>query len=125
MGRRITRRRAHIFKKRTTTLTSRRHMARLARKLQNSACCRTSSKVGWPSLLIEAGIYSKMEEHVLFLTILFQNLTDTKNAALPHELTCLIEVPPPSPWAFVAECAEAVVQEMDAGEAGSGKKRKW
>merc|ERR1712176_546414 len=53
-------------------------------------------------------------EQILFLTILFQNLTDARNAALPHELTSLIETPPPSPWAFIAECSENVFTEVEA-----------
>merc|ERR1712087_381223 len=68
--------------------------------------------------ILENGIPSSggtasREEQILFLTVLFQNLTDAANAALPHELTSVIETPPPTPWGFVAECAENVFQEMD------------
>merc|ERR1712083_277344 len=52
-------------------------------------------------------------DQVLFLTVLFQNLTDARNAALPHELTSLIETPPPSPWTFIAETAETVFNEVE------------
>merc|ERR1711948_69746 len=60
------------------------------------------------------------DDQVLFLTILFQNLTDARNAALPHELTSLIETPPPSPWAFIAETADsvfAIVEQKEQEEA--------
>merc|ERR1712032_32158 len=62
-----------------------------------------------------AGNPSKGEQ-ILFLTILFQNLTDARNAALPHELTSLIETPPPSPWAFIAECSEKVFTDIEEKE---------
>lgn len=52
-------------------------------------------------------------DQILFLTVLFQNLTDARNAALPHELTSLIVTPPPSPWSFIAETAEEVFTEVE------------
>lgn len=55
-------------------------------------------------------------DQILFVTVLFQNLTDARNAALPHELTSLIETPPPSPWAFIAESAEAVFDDVDSAQ---------
>merc|ERR1712187_12651 len=59
-------------------------------------------------------------DQILFMTVLFQNLTDARNAALPHELTSLIETPPPSPWAFIAETADsvfAIVEQKEQEEA--------
>lgn len=64
-------------------------------------------------------------EQILFLTILFQNLTDARNAALPHELTSLIETPPPSPWAFISECSEAVFNEVEAANAAKAAPTGW
>merc|ERR1712187_638068 len=57
------------------------------------------------------------------VTVLFQNLTDSRNAALPHELTALIETPPPSPWTFIAEVAENVFEEGDAARQKRAKER--
>jgi len=74
------------------------------------------------------------DEQVLFVTVLFQNLCDSKNACLPSDLTSLIPVPPPTPWSFVAECTEAVFtevanvkeEERETGKNGKGKgKDKW
>jgi hypothetical protein len=54
------------------------------------------------------------EAGVLFCTVLFQNLTDANMACLPNDITSLIETPPPSPWPFVAQCAETVFNELEA-----------
>lgn len=62
------------------------------------------------------------DEQILFLTVLFQNLTAA--ACLPHDLTVLIETPPPSPWAFIAVSAEAVFAEIDVAEEQAAKRRK-
>merc|ERR1712032_965877 len=61
-------------------------------------------------------------DQVLFLTVLFQNLTDARNAALPHELTSLIETPPPSPWQFISECSETVYNEVEAANKAASMK---
>ena len=52
-------------------------------------------------------------DQILFLTVLFQKLTEPGNPVLPHELTSLIATPPPSPWAFIAETAEAVFVDVE------------
>lgn len=75
---------------------------------------------------IGAGARATRDEKVLFVTVLFQNLTISANAALPHELTSLIESPPPSPWAFVAEAAEVVFQELEqAQQAKKMAQQQW
>merc|ERR1719189_82048 len=56
------------------------------------------------------------DEHVLFITVLFQHLTSPENACLPSDLTALIENPPPCPWPFIAECAEAIFTEKDVAQ---------
>jgi hypothetical protein len=56
------------------------------------------------------------DEQVLFVTVLFQNLCDTKNVCLPNDLTSLIPSPPTHPWAYVAEAAEAVFQDIADGK---------
>merc|ERR1712187_757736 len=66
-----------------------------------------------------AGRVQKSDQ-ILFLTVLFQNLTDARNASLPHELTSLIDTPPASPWAFIAESADsvfAIVEQKEQEEA--------
>merc|ERR1712014_532964 len=67
--------------------------------------------------ITSSGATATREEQILFVTVLFQNLSDANNAALPHEITSLIESPPQSPWAYVAELTEAVYAEMDAEQA--------
>lgn len=64
------------------------------------------------------------EGGVLFTTVLFQNLTDANMACLPNDITSLIESPPPSPWPYVAQCAEAVFNELEAAGESSAKKFK-
>jgi len=59
---------------------------------------------------------STRDEHILFLTVLFQYLTSPEHACLPSDLTALIETPPASPWSFIAECAEAIFRERDAAQ---------
>lgn len=54
------------------------------------------------------------DEKVLFVTVLFQSLTDQSNPALPADLTAAVADMPPSPWPYVAECAEAVFGDLDA-----------
>lgn len=56
------------------------------------------------------------DEQKLFVTVLFQKLTDAGNAALPHELTSMIQTPPPTPWPFVAEATEAIFDDMEKAE---------
>jgi len=80
---------------------------------------------------------SEKDEQVLFVTVLFQNLCDAKNVCLPNDLTSLVAAPPAHPWAFVAECAETVFNEVETaraeerekkgnGKGGGGKgKGKW
>lgn len=64
------------------------------------------------------------DEQVLFVTVLFQNLTSAENAALPFELTTRINNPPPTPWAFVAECTETVFAALDPADAEQVAKRR-
>merc|ERR1719433_786842 len=61
------------------------------------------------------------DQMVLFTTVLFQHLTNAENAALPHDLTSIIEAPPPNPWPFIAEAAEAVYLELDAPKDTEGE----
>merc|ERR1712113_963640 len=88
--------------------------------------------VDWATDVLSWGISSSegskpsRGDQILFVTVLFQNLTDARNAALPHELTSLIDTPPPSPWTFIAETAEAVFDEVDAREKEKAqKKAEW
>lgn len=73
---------------------------------------------GWD--VLENGIGNgsvARDEQVLFVTVLFQTLTDAAgNACLPHDLTTQILVPPPSPWAYIGTCAEAVFADITAAE---------
>merc|ERR1711920_802638 len=67
---------------------------------------------------------SGKEGGILFATVLFQNLTDASMACLPNDITSLIEKPPPSPWPFVAQCAEAVFTELETTSQGPSKRFK-
>merc|ERR1712187_300457 len=69
--------------------------------------------LGYGISAANAGRVQKSDQ-ILFLTVLFQNLTDARNASLPHELTSLIDTPPASPWAFIAETVEGTFDEVDA-----------
>merc|ERR1712032_1248555 len=64
------------------------------------------------------------DEQVLFVTVLFQNLCDSKNACLPSDLTSLIPVPPTHPWSFVAECAETVFSDVATAKSEEREKGK-
>mmetsp|Transcript_43107 Transcript_43107/g.91874 ORF Transcript_43107/g.91874 Transcript_43107/m.91874 type:complete len:343 (-) Transcript_43107:107-1135(-) len=68
------------------------------------------------------GAQASRDQQVLIMTVLFQNLTNADNACLPHELTSVIETPPPMPWPFIAECAEAIFAEAGAGQAFKRRK---
>merc|ERR550525_1550986 len=71
---------------------------------------------------VGSGNGSSRDEKVLFVTVLFQLLTDATNACLPHALTSLIGTPPPSPWPFIAETSEAVFAEIDKQSEGTARK---
>jgi len=78
---------------------------------------------GWD--ILENGIGSgavTRDEQVLFVTVLFQTLTDAGNACLPHDLTSQIVTPPPSPWPYIATCAEAVFAEVAVAEEQAWKR---
>lgn len=63
------------------------------------------------------------DEQILFMTVLFQNLTAQECACLPHELTSLIEEPPPNPWPFIGQAVEATFYEVDGKISESSAKR--
>mmetsp|Transcript_17254 Transcript_17254/g.49279 ORF Transcript_17254/g.49279 Transcript_17254/m.49279 type:complete len:361 (-) Transcript_17254:84-1166(-) len=77
--------------------------------------------------LLENGISGgniTVQEQVAFVTVLFQSLTDAGNACLPHELTAQISAPPPSPWPFIAQCAEGVFAAALSAEPRAPKRRR-
>jgi len=59
---------------------------------------------------------SSNEAQILFLTCLFQALTNADRACLPHELTSMIAEPPPDPWPFIAITVESIYKEHERKE---------
>merc|ERR1712084_103468 len=53
------------------------------------------------------------DEQILFLTVLFQNLTDASTACVPLEIMKGLDSMPTAPWNFIAEAAESVMKEVD------------
>uniref|UniRef100_A0A7S4SJN4 Uncharacterized protein n=1 Tax=Alexandrium monilatum TaxID=311494 RepID=A0A7S4SJN4_9DINO len=72
---------------------------------------------------LEAGT-GRRDAQVLFVTVLFQTLTESGNACLPHGLTSQITTPPPTPWPFIAWCAEAVFTELCGVQEPASKRRR-
>lgn len=71
--------------------------------------------------VLENGMGEK-DEQLLFVTVLFQNLTDPAVACLPSDIVASLEGNiPASPWDYIGRTTEEVFQEVAAqGAAGGG-----
>lgn len=67
--------------------------------------------------VLENGVGAKTpDERVLFVTVLFQNLTDPAVACVPADIAAALEGKlPATPWDFIARCAEEVFVDMNMG----------
>jgi len=67
---------------------------------------------------------SDKNEQVLFVTVLFQHLSDPKMGCIPKEVVDQIEGGlPPSPWPYIASVAQQIFMEIEASNAQYNVKR--
>merc|ERR1719253_862789 len=61
--------------------------------------------------ILETGIGGGTQEHLNFITTLFQFLTDPAVSCLPSELISKLESPPGENWPFILDAAVMIFQE--------------
>merc|ERR1712039_784327 len=66
---------------------------------------------GW-DVIQQGSTAATRDEQILFVTVLFQHLTDPNQGCLPREVVAQIDGLPPAPWSYIAEVAEEIFKQM-------------
>jgi hypothetical protein len=67
---------------------------------------------GW-EVIVNGSTAATRDEQILFVTVLFQHLTDPNQHCLPREVVAQLDGLPDAPWSYIAETAEIIFKENE------------